>query len=170
MAVSPQFINLAPGGTATVEVAMRNLCNDAPFIDSDLLVSFSDGLSVTDGSQGMLNLGQRAAWQKLSLAPGETRTWTVTVRAADTLVAAPVHITELYHRGGVASRIDGVFITPAPAAPAPAPVVEAPAPAPADPAPLPSALPNTAGESLPLLVVAGLALSVLLFGRRLVHR
>jgi hypothetical protein len=172
MAVSPQFINLAPGGTATVEIAMRNLCNDAPYRNSDLLVSFSDGLTVTDGSAGMVNLGQRAAWQGFTLAPAETRKWTVTVKAGETLAVAPVHISELYHLGRVASRIDGVFITPAPApvvetpaAPAPAPVVEAPAL-------LPETLPNTArtDAAVPLLMLVGVALCALLFGRRLIRR
>jgi hypothetical protein len=164
MAVSPELINLAPGGSATVEVALRNLCSDAPFNDSDLLVSLSDGLTVVDGSAGMLNLGQRAAWQGLSLAAGETRRWTLTVKAAETLSAAPQHISELYHRGRVANRIDGVFITPAPApvvaAPAPAP---APAAAPAAPAPIPAALPNTAGEREvgTLLPLAALLLATL---------
>jgi hypothetical protein len=175
MAVSPQFIELAPGGTATVEIALRNLCNDAPYRNSDLLVSFSDGLRVIDGSSGMLNLTQRAAWQGFTLAPGETRRWTVTVQADAALAVAPVHISELYHLGRVASRIDGVFITPAavvaaPADPVPAPVVN-PAPAPAAPAPLPAALPNTAGDTLPATLFGLLlALGLIGLGARTVAR
>ncbi len=146
MAVSPQLIELAPGGTATLEVALRNLCADLPYQDADLLVSLSDGLTVRDGSTGLVDLGQRAAWQQLTLAPGETRRWTLTVSAADALPTAPLHITELYRSGRVAGRIDGVFVAPAdavePAVVAPA-AVEVPAPA---PAPLPAVLPNTDGE------------------------
>jgi hypothetical protein len=156
MAVSPQFIELAPGGQATVEVAMRNLCADAPTVPGDLLVSFSDGLSVVDGSEGMLNLGQRAAVQAFALNPGETRRWTVTVEAATALTAAPEHISEYYVGGRVVNRIDGVFITPAPIAAAPAlaePVVVSPVPA----APsTPTSLPNTSGAAglLPQLMLA----------------
>jgi LPXTG-motif cell wall-anchored protein len=148
MAVSPQFITLAPGGTAQVEVALRNLCNDAPYRNSDLLVSLSDGLRVVDGSAGLVNLGQRAAWQGFDLAPAETRRFLLTVSAGTEVLAAPVHISELYNLGRVVQRIDGVFIMPAPAAvePAAAPVPVEPA-VPAVPAPLPTALPNTAGET-----------------------
>jgi hypothetical protein len=173
MAVSPQFINLAPGGTATVEVALRNLCEDAPFTPFDLLVSLSDGLTVLDGSGGMLNLGQRAAWQQLMLKPAETRQFTLVVQAPAQFSAAPLHISELYYSGRVANRIDGVFITPAPAA-EPAVVEAAVEPAPvvtAVPAALPTVLPNTAapaGSTLPLLLAAlgGLSGAVLLLRRR----
>jgi hypothetical protein len=168
MAVSPELFNLAPGGTATVDVTLRNLCKDARFNDSDLRVSLSDGLTVVDGSDGLVNLGQRAAWQEISLAPDETRTWSVTVSAAAVLTAALQHVTELYYRGRVASRIDGVFITPSPA-----PVVEAAPAAAAAPAPIPAALPNTAGETagnawLPpaALLTALVSVSLLLVRRR----
>jgi hypothetical protein len=173
MAVSPQFINLAPGGTATVEVALRNLCEDAPFTPFDLLVSLSDGLTVIDGSGGMLNLGQRAAWQQLMLKPGETRQFTLVVQAPAQFSTAPLHISELYYSGRVANRIDGVFITPAPAAePAVAEAAVEPAPVvTAVPAALPTVLPNTAapaGSMLPLLLAAlgGLSGAVLLLRRR----
>jgi hypothetical protein len=143
MAVSPQFIELAPGGQATVEVALRNLCDDAPTAIGDLLVSFSDGLSVVTVDEKMINLGQRAAVQRLSLSAGETRRWQVTVAASSVLPVAPQHVTELYVGGRVAQRIDGVFIetaaVEAPAAAAVEPVVPAPA------VPIPAALPNTAG-------------------------
>jgi hypothetical protein len=161
MAVSPQFIELTAGGTAQIEVALRNLCPDKPFNYSDVLLSLSDGIVVTDVPAGWLNLTQRAAWQNLSLAPDETKRALITVSAPNGVPAGPTHITELYYMGGVAKRIDGVFISPA-AAPA---VVEAPAvvvePAvPAAPAPLPAALPNTGGPLLPLglLAAAGAAL------------
>jgi hypothetical protein len=155
LAVSPELINLAPGGTAVIELAMRNLCKDAPTPSSDLLLSLSDGISVIETSSGMTNLGPRAAVQNFTLSPDETRRWTVTVSAAEQLVATPQHITEYYTGGRVSSRIDGVFITPAPAAPAaePAPVTAA-APAAAAPAPIPAALPNTAGEQSTLPVAA----------------
>jgi hypothetical protein len=172
MAVSPQFIELAPGGSATVEVAMRNLCDDAPYAGSDLLVSFSDGLSVTGGSDGLVNLGQRAAWQGFALAPGETRRWTVTVSAAESLSVAPLHITELFNGGRAVARIDGVFITPAPtAAPvAAAPAEPAPPAAPAAPAPLPAALPNTAGADAAMPLLTALAALVLLSSALLLRR
>jgi hypothetical protein len=162
MAVSPELIDLAPGGTAVIELAMRNLCPDAPTPSGDLLLSLSDGLSVVDQSAGVTNLGPRAAVQNFTLLPDETRRWTVTVSAAEQLIAAPQHITEYYTGGRVMSRIDGVFITPAPApaaAAAPAPVIEAAAAAPAAPAPIPAALPNTAGESSPLPVAPALLLA-----------
>jgi hypothetical protein len=165
MAISPEKIELAAGGRTTLTVTLRNLCTDAPFNTSDLLLSLSDGLSVVDGSAGMVNLGQRAAWQGLSLAAGETRSWTVTVAAADALSVAPVHVAELYYLGAVAKRIDGVFVGATVAAAAvtveaaPAPVV-VPA-VPATPAPLPTALPNTAGETTPLWVLGLIALLVL---------
>jgi hypothetical protein len=163
MAISPERIELAAGGRTTLTVTLRNLCADAPFNSSDLLLSLSDGLSVVDGSAGLVNLGQRAAWQGLSLAPGETRSWTVTIQAADALSVAPLHVVELYYLGAVAKRIDGVFVGATVAAAAvtaePAPVV-VPA-APAEPAPLPTALPNTAGTTAPLWVLGLVALLVL---------
>lgn len=150
MAVSPQFIEMTPGGQATVEVAMRKLCADVPTVPGDLLISFSDGLSVVSGSEGLLNLGQRAAVQAFALNPGETRRWTVTVAASSPLVTAPQHISEYYVGGRVASRIDGVFITPAPVAAEP--VVVTPAPA----TPMPATLPNTSATAglLPQLALA----------------
>lgn len=158
MAVSPQLIELAPGGRATVEVALRNLCSDRPQGINDLVVSFSDGLSVVEGSAGVNNLGQRAAVQGFTLNPGETRSWTVTVAAADLLPTAPIHISELYVTSRVVKRIDGVFVTPAAAAPA-APEAAAPAESAATPtvavAPLPTALPNTgAADSIDTLLIA----------------
>lgn len=163
MAVSPQFINLAPGGRATVEVAMRNLCTDAPTVPGDLLLSFSDGLSVVATSSDMLNLGQRASAQSFSLAPGELRNWTVTVEAAEALVVAAEHVTEHYVGGRVVNRIDGVFITP-PAAPAETavPVVAVPVAEPAAPAvpAAPVSLPNTAGSLGSIVPQLALALSL----------
>ncbi len=152
MAVSPELIDLAPGGTAVIELAMRNLCPDAPTPSGDLLLSLSNGLSVVDHSAGMINLGQRVAVQNFTLLPDETRRWTVTVAAAQQLVAAPQHITEYYTGGRVLSRIDGVFITPAPVA---EPAVVAESTAPAAEAPIPAVLPNTAGEqsTLPTAVL-----------------
>jgi hypothetical protein len=168
LAVSPQFIDIAPNGTATVELAMRNLCPDAVTARGDLLVSFSDGLTVVDHSEGLLNLGQRAALQDFSLAADETRRWTVTVKAAGTLSAAPVHVTEHYVGGRVMSRVDGVFITPPPAAvAAPEPAVVAPAPVVA--APVPAVLPNTsaaAGGLLPQMLMAAVAAVAIGVARR----
>jgi hypothetical protein len=175
MAITPERVELDTGGSASLTVTMRNLCNDRPFQSADLLVSLSDGLTAVDGSAGLVNLGQRAAWQGIALKPGETRSWTLTTQAAAVLPTPPLHVVELYYLGGVSKRIDGVFVGATAAAPAPAeiapaaPVVEA---APAAPAPLPQALPNTAEDvaALPLLMLAGAALCALLFGRRLVRR
>jgi sugar lactone lactonase YvrE len=166
MAVSPELIELAPGGTAQIEVALRNLCKDKPFSSSDVLLSLSDGLVVTDVPTGWLNLGQRAAWQNLSLDPDETVRAVITVSAPNGVPAGPTHVTELYALGRMQRRIDGVFITPAAVVP---PVAEAPA-VPAGPAPLPAVLPNTAGPLLPLgvLALSGLALAAAgAIGRRL---
>jgi len=103
---------------------------------------------VVDGSAGLVNLGQRAAWQGFDLAPAETRTFLLTVSAGTEVIAAPAHISELYNGGRVVQRIDGVFIMPAPAAAEPVAAAVPVVPAePAAPAPLPTALPNTAGET-----------------------
>jgi hypothetical protein len=166
MAVSPQFIELAPGGRATVEVAMRNLCADVPTTSGDLLMSFSDGLSVVETTDGFIALGQRAALQNFTLAAGETRRWTITVEAGSDAADAATHITEYFTGGRVASRIDGVFVAPAPtaAAEAAAPVIEVVPVAEVPAAPV--TLPNTSatGSMLPQLLsalaaaAAGLAL------------
>ncbi len=165
LAVSPQFIEIAPGGRATVELSMRNLCSDAPFAPSDLLISFSDGLTVVETSGGIVAMGGRAADQRVSLAPGETKRWSVTVEAAAELTTPPLHITEHFVTGRETRRIDGVFIAqqPAPAAPEPAAV---PAPA---PAPLPTALPNTSGVGGLLPTIAA-ALSLLTVGYAVLRR
>ena len=163
MAVSPQYISFDAAGKAQIEVALRNLCNDKPFNYGDVLLSLSDGLAVDGVPAGWLNLGQRAAWQNLSLAPDETKRAVITVSAPNGVPANPQHITELYYKGGVKKRIDGVFMPAAPAAAAAvvtaAPVVIVPA-VPAEPAALPVALPNTGGPLLPLglLTAAGAAL------------
>jgi hypothetical protein len=176
MAISPERIAFDAAGRAELTVTLRNRCNDLRFNGSDLLVSLSDGLSVVDGSAGLVNLGQRAAWQNLSLSPAETRSWTLTVQAPAMLPTAPLHVAELYYLGRVAQRIDGIFVgAAAPAVeaaaaepPAAAPVEPA---APAEPAPLPAVLPNTVGETgtgsgilLPaaLLTAAMLLLSIVL--------
>jgi sugar lactone lactonase YvrE len=174
IALSPERIELAAGGRTTITITMRNLCADAPFSQADLLLSLSDGLSVADLPAGWLDLGQRAALQGLSLGLGETRSWTLTVAAADPLPTAPLHVLELYYRGAAAVRIDGVFVPAVPEVPAavvvPA-VVEAPAAAASPPAAaLPTVLPNTAGPLLPLgaLALSGLALAAAgAIGRRL---
>jgi hypothetical protein len=145
MAVDPQFIELAPGGTATIRVSLRNLCPGLAFSGADLLLSLSDGLTVLSGSDGMLNLGQRAAWQNLSLDGGELLTFEVLVQAPNGTLSGPQHVSELYYLGRVANRIDGVFLPAAAAAPV-TPEAPAPAETPAAPAPLPAALPNTAGQ------------------------
>jgi hypothetical protein len=127
---------------------MRNLCDESVTVPGDLPVSFSDGLTVADATNGMVGLGQRAAVPTFALNGGETRRWTVTVKAADSLAAAPVHISEYYVGGRVLSRIDGVFIVPEPVVEAEAAPGEAPAPVP---------LPNTAGglgSLLPQLLTA----------------
>lgn len=157
MAVSPELIRIAPGGRATVVVTMRNRCPAAETVPGDLLISFSDGLTVVATEGGIVGDGQRAFLRTFTLNGDETRSWTVTVEAGEKMVANPQHVTEHYVGGRVSKRIDGVFIVPEPA---PAPVVEvAPAAAPAV-APVPAALPNTAGETaggaagvLPLLVL-----------------
>jgi hypothetical protein len=171
IAVNPQFINLAPGGRAAVTVSMRNLCNDAPLRSSDLLFSLSDGLQVVGGSEGLVNFGQRAAIQGFSLNPAETRSWTFDVEADATLPTAPIFVVELYQGSNVTTRIDGVFLTPAPAAPTPAPVVEQAPAAPAEQAPLPAALPNTAGQQSPApLGIAALLSATVLAGALLLRR
>jgi hypothetical protein len=178
MAVSPQFITIAPGGTAQVEVALRNLCPDRSYGSADVLLSLSDGLTVVGVPDGWLNLGQRAALQNLVLQPGETVRYLITVSAGAVLPTAPLHISELYVGGQVLKRIDGVFLLPEGTvigAPAPAEAVPA---APAEPAPaepsapeLPLTLPNTAAApgslAWPLLLSA---ISLLLLGREAVRR
>jgi hypothetical protein len=158
MAVSPERIELTAGGNAQIEVALRNLCPDRVFRGADLLVSLSDGISVGGGSAGLLNLGGRAAWQNLSLNPGETRRFTLDVTAPDAVPPGPQHITELYYAGRAAQRIDGVFITAAPAAvePTAAPIV-AEVPVTVEVPALPITLPNTAaGGALPLGLLTAL--------------
>jgi hypothetical protein len=174
MAVSPQFITLAPGGSAQVEIALRNLCNDALFGPADVLLSLSDGLSVSGIPNGWLNLGRRAVIQNLTLQPGETVRYLITVTAAASLPTAPLHISELYVGGQVVNRIDGVFLLPEGTgigAPAAEPTVSEPAPSPAEAPALPITLPNTAAApgSLPwLLLISGI--SVLLVGMHLRRR
>jgi hypothetical protein len=170
IAVSPQFIELLPGGEATVEVALRNLCNDSPSAGGDVLISFSDGLTVVGVGDMMLELGPRASAPGIVLQPGETRVLSATVQAQEQLTAPPVHITEYYVGGRVVERIDGVFITPAaPVAVEPTPAADGsvlPAAAAestvaAEPdAALPISLPNTAGEAAGLLPLLTLLLAL----------
>ncbi len=175
IALSPERIELTAGGRTTITITMRNLCADAPFSQADLLLSLSDGLSAVDLPAGWLNIGQRAALQGLSLGLGETRSWTLTVAAADALPTAPLHVLELYYRGAAAARIDGVFVPAAAVVEVPAAVevpvaVEAPAVESAPVAALPAVLPNTSGPLLPLgaLALSGLALAAAgAIGRRL---
>jgi hypothetical protein len=167
IAVSPQFIDLAPGGSATMTVTLRNT-GSVPAGSHDVLLSLSDGLSVVGSSNDVVNLGQRAALQNVILEPNETRSFEVTVQAAATLPTAPLHVTELYCQARVVERIDGVFLTLQPAVaeqPTAAAPVEQPTAAPAVPAPLPAVLPNTVGERgetwsvlLPAAVLANLVL------------
>jgi hypothetical protein len=145
MAISPERIELAPGGEAVVNLTLRNT-DTVPQGYHDVVLSLSDGLSVTAVSDGMRNLGRRAALERLVLQPNETRSMAVTVSAADSLPTAPIHVAELYCGGRVVSRIDGVFVPVAAVSAPVVTVVEAPAPT-AAPAPLPAVLPNTAGES-----------------------
>jgi hypothetical protein len=168
MAVSPQFITLAPGGRAVVDVAVRNTSTQLQGYN-DLLISLSDGLSVVGTSPEMVNLGQRAALQRFSLDPNETRTVSIEVQAAEALTAAPVHITELFCGGRVQQRIDGVFLTPPPAAAAATAVDAAPEPVTPAVIVLPQALPNTAGTAavplspqLPLLLTATCTIALML--------
>jgi hypothetical protein len=154
--IKPDPLEIAPGGAATVWVEMTNPCRDLPTAPADALLSFSDGLTVINTSDGVLNLGQRAALQRFSLAAGQTLGWYAIVRATDPFVTAPLAIGEIF-AGAAVVRTDSLnFTTPAPA-PAPAPVVEVPAPAPAAPAPLPAVLPNTSGGALPGLLLPALA-------------
>jgi hypothetical protein len=170
MAITPEAVELPVGGRTTMTVTLRNLCADAPYSYSDLLLSLSDGLSVVGGSNGLVNLGRRAAFQGFALAPGETRSFTFDVSAAASLPTAPLHVVELYRLGAVVKRIDGVFVGASVTAPAPTVVPAQPA-APAAPAPLPAALPNTAaGDTLLLSLFALAALGLLLVGRRLQRR
>jgi hypothetical protein len=145
VAVSPAEIALAPGGSAVLDVAVRNTDSVAQGYH-DLVVSLSDGLRVTSISDG-INLGQRAALEGFILQPNETRTVQVQVTAAEQLPAAPLHITELYCGGRVVERIDGVFIPTAAAAAVTTASLEATTSAEtaAVAVPLPAVLPNTAG-------------------------
>jgi hypothetical protein len=173
MAITPEAISLAAGGRTTVTVTLRNLCNDRPLSGNDLLLSLSDGLRIVGGSNGLVNLGQRGAFQGFTLSGGETRSFVFEVEAASALTVAPLHVAELYRVGRVARRIDGVFVAAAVTTPAPAVVAPAPAPAPAEPAPaatLPATLPNTAGEESILLLVALLGLGAVGFGYRSLTR
>jgi sugar lactone lactonase YvrE len=182
VAVSPQYITLQPGGSADVQVTVRNTgSRDHGY--ADLLVSLSDGLSVAGASQNAVNLGQRVAWQQLMLTPNETRSFTLTVTAAEAISAPMQHVTEWYCRGNVQHLIDGVFLTPAQAAelsgtPLPVPVAAAPA-LPAAPAvvvtpepvaALPVALPNTGAPAVGLIGLAAAALGLALSGLRLRRR
>jgi hypothetical protein len=171
MAISPERIELAPGGEAVVNLTLRNT-DTVPQGYHDVVLSLSDGLSVTAVSDGMRNLGQRAALEQLILQPNETRSMAVTVTAAENLPTAPLHVAELYCGGRVVSRTDGVFVTPAPVSAPVVTLVEAPPAPAAAPAPLPVVLPNTAGEQMPLSVpfivwpALIAALAVLLMRRR----
>jgi DNA-binding beta-propeller fold protein YncE len=172
--ILPDPLEIAPGGAATVWVELRNPCRDLPTAPADVLLSLSDGLRVIEVSDGVLNLGQRAALQRFSLAAGETRGWYAVVLADAPLPTAPLAIAEIYAGAAVVRSDTRNFITPAPAAPAEVvevvEVVAAPVAAPAAaPAPLPAALPNTAGV-LPLLwlplVAGGLAAAGFAMRRR----
>jgi DNA-binding beta-propeller fold protein YncE len=178
LAVSPQYITLEAGGTAELQVAVRNIdSRDHGY--ADLLVSLSDGLTVTGARKDILNLGQRAAWQQLLLSPNETRTFTLTVTAAETLPAAPVHVTEWYCGGRMVNRIDGVFLTAAQTAeltgvPTAAEVPAAAETSAAEPlpviAPLPAQLPNTGGSAGMLLGLSAAAVTAAAAGYRLRRR
>ncbi len=168
VAVSPAEIRIAPGGRAQLEIAIRNLCNDRPYSAADLLLSLSDGLRVVELPAPWLNLGQRAAWQNLVLQAGETLRFVFTIEADSVLTATPQHITELYTLGRVATRIDGIFLSPAPAdSPAAEPAPAAPTDSPAAVPALPATLPNTAGQTIMLdtttlaLLLVGLLLLTL---------
>jgi hypothetical protein len=181
LAVSPAEIRLVPGGRATIELAMRNLCPSAVYSGADLLLSLADGLSVVGSG------AQRFAVQNLSLSGGETRRWTIEVSWDQLITATPLHVTELYRGGRVVSRIDGVFLVPpdvtadsaaadsaaadsAAADSAAADSAAADSAAADSAAPLPTALPNTSGVPLPWssIVLLTLSLLALSIGRMLV--
>jgi large subunit ribosomal protein L18 len=84
------------------------------------------------------------------------------VQAPAGAISNPLHVSELYYLGRVATRIDGVFIAPAVTADEVGTPSEPAAPAAAAaPAPLPAVLPNTAGE-LQLPAALGSAVAAIL--------
>jgi hypothetical protein len=170
LTAAPEQISPAADGRATIEVNLRNQCSDSVFSGADLLVSLSDGLSVQDGSAGLVNLGQRAAWQNLALAAGETRSFQLTIAAAEPLPTAPQYVAEVYHRGAAVTRVDSVPSAALPAAAEPAATVPAEVAAPAEaaaPVALPATLPNTGAVPLPLLWLPALAAALAAAGAAL---
>jgi hypothetical protein len=169
-----QQAELAAGGSTTLKVTFRNQHNQTQGV-SDVLLSLSDGIAVSDASSGVLNLGQRAALQGIVLAPNETRSFDVTVSAGDNVAPAPIFVAEIYCGGRVLGSVSGPFGGPISAgSAAAAPVAEAPAvAAPAAEAPaaevptLPISLPNTAGTALPLAGIVLAAAAAIAVGRRL---
>jgi sugar lactone lactonase YvrE len=173
LAIKPDPLEIAPGGAATVWVELVNSCRDLPSAPVDVLLSLSDGLTVIETSEGVLNLGQRAALQRFSLDAGAMLGWYAVVRASDPFVTAPLAVAEVYAGAAVVRNANVTFSVPTAPAPAPAaPAEPAPAPAPAAPAPLPSALPNTAGAALPLglLAVSAAGAAAVILGRRIGRR
>jgi hypothetical protein len=182
VAVSPQYIRLDPGGSAQIDIAVRNT-NPAAYGTADLLLSLSDGLQVAEATDG-IDLGGRAAWQGLTLGVNETSTFSLTVLAADELPTAPIFVAELYCGGRVQSRIDGVMLSSAQyaaisgaaaggaaadnAAAAASATVSVVAAGAAAAAPLPQQLPLTAGGAAGDVTLIGVLAGIaLLIGRRL---
>jgi hypothetical protein len=169
-----QLTPLSAGGSADLRVTMRNQHAEHQGV-SDILLSLSDGLSVTGTSANVVNLGQRAALQGLVTAPNTKVSFDVTVSAAADAAPAPLFVAEIYCGGRVLGSVSGPFGGPiaeaaavsTPAAPA-APVTPVEAtPTPAAPPALPVTLPNTAGPVLPLLALTVTAAAALVAGHRL---
>jgi hypothetical protein len=149
--VSPETLLMQPGAQADVTVTVTNPCGDVYAKNSDVLLSLPAGLTAIAAPDWVLNLVQRVAWQQIVLMPAESKSFVVTVAAADGVTAGPL-TAEVYWRGRVANSTTAALSIGAPAtdsaAAAPTEVPAAPVVVEAAPA-LPVALPNTAGENSP---------------------
>lgn len=174
-----QLTELTTDRPAELLVTVRNQHNQVHGTD-DILISLSDGLTVTDATPGTLNLGQRVALQGLTLLPNETRSFTATISAAAGLPATPIFVAEIYCGGRVLLTAEAPLggpaaaVTPAIGSGSPTDLLTGAAlsaesaatpsaiPAEGAAAALPITLPNTGAAALPLLWLP--ALIATLFG------
>jgi hypothetical protein len=168
LALKPDGSTITPGSRMTIWVEAVNTCRDLPTAPFDMLLSLSDGLSVEQTSVNALNLGQRAALQRVTLGAGETLGWYAVVGAANPLPTAPLAIAELYAGAAVVRTAQTeLTVAAAPAVEAPAVPAEVPAVVVSEPAPvaaLPTTLPNTSAAPVLILPLLGSALLSLLVG------